>query len=270
MCTESTPRISILVPSFNEALSTIRESLDAIRCQTFQDFECLVIDESTDPAKAEAIKDLCARDGRFYYIHPDSRLGLAASLNLGLQISKGEFIARCDSDDVCLPNRLELQVNYLERHPEIGVLGGFMQIINDNGQVTGLRTYPIEHTDIERSMMVTNAMGHPTIMFRRDLPNRFGGYDPAYKFSEDLELWLRWLNVGVKFANLPETLLKYRQQVTIRHPDHWRFNLMARKRHYNQHRLFIRTLGIIGVALWSKIPNLIQDRLFKLIIFKRK
>ena len=240
---KTAPKVTILLPSFNEALAVIGESLGAIRCQTFSDFECLVIDESTDPAKALAIQEECARDSRFHYLHPDSRLGLAGSLNLGLQFAKGVLIARCDADDICLPNRLELQVQYLENHPEVGVLGGTIQIIDNTGCVTGSRTYPLMHADIESSMMLTNAMAHPTIMFRRDLPAQYGFYDPTFRYCEDLELWLRWLNAGIQFANLPDTLLKYRKQVTIRHSDHWWFNLMARKRHYCKRRLMLRTAG---------------------------
>ena len=264
------PKVSILIPSFNEAPATIRESLDAIKAQIFQDYECLVIDESTDPVKAMAIQDECANDPRFRYLHPDYRLGLAGSLNLGLGLARGAFLARCDADDISLPDRLDLQVQYLDNHPEVGVLGGAMEIIDDNGCTTGLRAYPLRHEDIESSMMLTNAMAHPTVMFRRDLPERYGAYDPAFKFSEDLELWLRWLNAGVRFANLPDTLLKYRQQVTSRHSDNWRFNLMARKRHYNKRRLLLRTAGIVGVAVWSRIPKPMQEYLFRAVMFSRK
>ena len=270
MLPDTAPRVSILVPSFNEAPATIAESLNAIRCQTFVDFECLVIDESTDPAKALAIQQECARDSRFQYLHPNSRLGLAGSLNLGLRQAKGTFIARCDADDVCLPDRLELQVHYLVKFPDVGVLGGAMQIMDDAGCGTGLRTYPLRHKDIESSMMLTNAMAHPTVMFRRDLPERYGAYDPTFKYSEDLELWLRWLNAGVKFANLPDTLLRYRQQVTTRHIDNWRFNLMARKRHYNRRRLILRTVGIVGIVVWSRIPKPLQEYLFRVVMFRSK
>jgi glycosyltransferase involved in cell wall biosynthesis len=264
------PKVSILVPSFNEAPATITESLLAIRNQTFRDFECLVIDESTDPAKAAAIQTECALDPRFRYIHPDSRLGLAGSLNLGLATANGALIARCDADDVCLPNRLDLQVQFLQEHPNIGILGGTMDIIDETGRTTGHRGYPLKHDDIARTMMLTNAMAHPTVMFRRDLPERFGPYDPTFRFSEDLELWLRWLNAGVRFANLPQTLLKYRQQVTTRSIDHWRFNLLARRRHYSTHHLVLRTAGIAGIAIWSRIPKLLQERLFRAVMFTRK
>jgi glycosyltransferase involved in cell wall biosynthesis len=270
MQSDACPRVSILIPSFNESPSTIGESLGSIRHQTFSDFECLVIDESTDPTKAAAIQRECELDPRFQYLHPESRLGLAGSLNLGLRSARGAFVARCDADDVCLPDRIKLQVHYLDAHPEVGILGGTMQIMDDSGRATGLRTYPLSHEEIESSMMLTNAMAHPTVMFRRDLPERYGAYDPAYKYSEDLELWLRWLNAGVRFANLPDTLLRYRQQVTSRHSDNWRFNLLARKRHFNKRRLVLRTAGILGVALWSRIPKSIQERLFRAIMFRRQ
>lgn len=266
--TES-PLVTILVPSFNEDPATIRESFQAIRQQTWENFECLVIDESSDPIRAEGIRAECHLDSRFKYLRPDTRLGLAGSLNHGLTQSKGLFIARCDSDDICLPNRIALQVEYLLGHPGIGILGGAIEIIDETGVHLGQRSYPLDHDSISSAMMLINALAHPTVMFRRELPEIHGGYDPAFRYSEDLELWLRWLNAGVKFANLPQIILKYRQQFTSRNQLHWAFNRQARLRHFSRQHLVLRTVGLVGIAIWSKIPKQLQERLFRALIFKR-
>lgn len=270
MQNSNSPAVSILVPSFNEDPATVEDSFRGIRDQTWPDFECLVIDESTDPHKAEAIRAECAKDVRFRYIRPDSRIGLAGSLNLGLAQSRGGLIARCDSDDVCLPDRLTLQVRFLEEHPEVGIVGGAMEIIDDSGTAVGFRKYPQTHKAILKSMMFTNAMAHPTVLFRRDITDLFGAYDPAFRYSEDLELWLRWLNAGVIFANLPDTLLKYRQQVTVRHSDNWSYNLKARRRNYSSQYLALRVVGMAGIAVWSVIPASLQEYLFRILMFRRK
>ncbi len=264
------PMITILVPSFNEDRATVSASFQAIREQTCRDFECLVIDESTDPARAESILSECSLDQRFRYIHPESRLGLAGSLNLGLAQARGRLIARCDSDDLCLPNRLELQRDFLQDHPEIGIVGGAIEIIDEACQTKGYRAYPLDHASIASAMMMVNAMAHPTVMFRRELPELHGSYDPAFLCSEDLELWLRWLNRGVRFANLPQVILKYRQQSTIRNQAHWKFNRLARRRHFSRKHIVLRTAGLVGITIWSRIPSCIQERLFRILLFKRK
>lgn len=266
----NTPTVSILVPSFNEDPVTVENSFQGIREQTWSDFECLVIDESTDPQKAEAIRAECKKDARFRYIRPESRVGLAGSLNIGLAQARGSLIARCDSDDVCLPNRLTLQVHFLEKHPEVGIVGGAMEIIDDSGNTTGFRKYPQTHNAISKSMMFTNAMAHPTVLFRRSIVDLFGAYEPAFRYSEDLELWLRWLNAGVIFANLPNTVLKYRQQVTVRHGDNWSYNLKARWRNYSSQHWVLRIAGMLGVAVWSTIPASLQENLFRVLLFRRK
>lgn len=266
----NSPLVSILIPTFNENPDTIALSFQSIRNQTWQDFECLVIDESTDGDKAEAIRRECELDDRFTYIHPESRLGLAGSLNLGLAQARGNLIARCDSDDICLPDRMDAQVSFLENHPEVGIVGGSVEIVDDAGASAGFRHYPCSHKAIYSSMMLTNAMAHPTVMFRKSIADSFGTYDPKFRYAEDLELWLRWLNAGVQFRNLQQVLLKYRQQTTTREIENWRYNLRARVRHYSYTHLLARTLGIVGIAIWSRIPPPLQERLFRVLLFRRQ
>jgi glycosyltransferase involved in cell wall biosynthesis len=229
-----------------------------------------VIDESTDPRKAEAIQKACTLDARFHYIHPPTRIGLPASLNLGLSMANGSLIARFDSDDICLPDRLKLQVEFLDNHPEIGIVGGSVEIIDDSGKTQGIRSYPQTHHEIFSKMMLTNAMAHPTVTFRKAISDTRGSYDETFRFSEDLELWLRWLNCGVAFANLPQILVKYRQQETRRNPLHWSFNLQARRRHFTSQYFFRRLLGIAAVSTWTLLPARLQESLFRMLIFKSK
>jgi glycosyltransferase involved in cell wall biosynthesis len=263
------PRVSVVVPCFNEAPELIRESLGSLRAQSFTDFECLVIDESTQPELAEACRAECARDTRFTYVHPSGRLGLAASLNLGVELSRGEYVARFDSDDICLPERLTLQVRFLDDHPEIGVLGGAMDIINESGQTIATRLYPCESTAVEWRMQVTNAIAHPTVMARRQVFEQHGHYDSSFRFSEDLELWLRWLNAGVTFANLPQVLIRYRQNSTNRSSTHWKYNLRARRRHLSANLLPHRLVGMIVILAWMAFPDRLKDQLFRKIVFYR-
>ena len=268
MTNTNSPTVSVIVPSFNENPDTIYSSLQSLRNQTWSDFECMVIDESTDPGKAEAVRSECTRDIRFHYVRPESRIGLAASLNLGILKAKANLIARFDADDICMPQRLALQVAFLHKHPEIGVLGGSMEIIDNAERPVGCRNYPLSHKAIETAMMTTNAIAHPTVMFRRSVSEMHGAYDSNFRFSEDLDLWLRWLNAGVRFANLPDILLKYRQQYTHRNASNWDYNLMARRRNFTSKHMMHRMAGILGIAIWSKLPVSLQERFYRIAMFK--
>lgn len=263
------PRVSVVVPSFNEPAPVIRQSLASVAAQTFDDFECLVVDDSTDAQAAATCRALCEQDVRFRYLRPEQRLGLAGSLNLGIAQARGELIARFDSDDLCLPDRLAQQVAFMAANPEVDVLGGGLEIIDEGGRTLAFRSYPPTHDEIERRIHFTTTIAHPTVIMRRRVIDAAGGYDPAFRFAEDLDLWLRLLNRGARFANLPEVLVRYRQQNTRRSPRHWRFNLRARTRNFGLRRLPQRLLGLAAIALWISLPDAVQERLFHRLVLRR-
>ncbi len=105
-------------------------------------------------------------------------------------------------------------------------------------------------------------------MFRRELVEQFGGYDASFRYSEDLDLWLRWLNRGVRFANLEYILVRYRQQNTRRHPRHWRYNLRARVRNFSRHDLLRRMAGISCITVWAALPAPVQEMVFRAILLR--
>jgi glycosyltransferase involved in cell wall biosynthesis len=223
------PRVTIVVPSFNEAADVLRESLDSVAAQTMGDFECLVIDESTRPESAAACRALCERDSRFRYVHPNTRIGLAASLNLGLSLARAPLIARFDADDICLPYRLERQVAFLEAYPDVDVLGGGLEIFTAEAGTIAIRDYPVDPQTIERRFHTTTPIAHPTVMMRKSVVDRFGGYDTSFCFAEDLDLWLRLINRGVCFANLPDVVVQASdvESFTL---EAWRANFITSKR----------------------------------------
>lgn len=264
------PLVTVVVPSFNEAPHVVRASLESIRNQTFSNFECIVVDESTIPELAEACKSVCAEDPRFIYVHPVERLGLPQSLNLAISRARSPLIARFDSDDVCVPERLALQVAFMEAHPEISVVGGALDIINSDGQVLAHRRYPESSIEISKGMQLTTTIAHPTVMFRRKAIEQYGGYNPDFRFSEDLDLWLRWMNAGLGFANMPQVLVQYRQNNTRRNPRHWRYNLRARTSNFSPNYFALRILGIACIATWAILPHVFQEQIFKFLILHRR
>jgi len=267
---ESLPLVTIVVPSFNEASHIVRASLESIRAQTFTDFECIVVDESTRPELADACRIVCSEDARFTYLHPTERLGLASSLNLAISMARGSLIARFDSDDICMPDRLALQVAFLSAHPEISVVGGALYIMRSDGQMIGRRSYPEGSVKIAKCMQLTNAIAHPTVMFRKVAVEQHGGYNQNFRSAEDLELWLRWMNAGLNFANLPQVLVRYRQDNTNRDQQNWEFNLRARRANFSRHYVLRRAFGIACIAIWSVVPNAAKEQIFKALIFQRR
>lgn len=260
--------VSVIIPTFNETGATLEASFGSLTAQTFGDFECLVVDESTDPALALVCTQLCARDPRFRYLRPTARVGLAGSLNLALSEARGVFIARFDGDDICHPDRLATQVAFLETHPEVGVVGCAMRIIDHRGEARAFRAYPLTHQQIARRMQVTNAMAHPTVMIRATVFSAHGAYNPAAAV-EDLDLWLRLLNRGVRFANLEDALLSYRQISSHRGPSNWRGNLRARVHNFSLQLLPMRLAGLAIVALWSVTPRAVRQALYDRVMLRQ-
>ncbi len=268
--TASTPLVSVIIPSFNEPPEVVRASLESVRNQTFRDFECIVVDESTRPELADACREVCEEDPRFIYLHPAERLGLPRSLNLALSKSRGRLIARFDSDDICAAERLALQVDYLQAHPEISVVGGCLDVIDESGVKTAHRKYPERPADVAKGMQWTTAVAHPTVMYRKLAYESYGGYNPDFRFAEDLDLWLRWLNAGLKFANLPQVLVHYRQIHTRRDPRHWRCNLHARVSNFSGGYPIRRVIGIGCIAIWIALPAFAQEYMFRALILRRQ
>lgn len=266
----SNPLVTVVVPSFNETPHVVRASLESIKNQTFSRFECIVVDESTNPELAKACQSVCAEDPRFIYLHPTERIGLPNSLNLAISQARGRVIARFDSDDVCMSERLALQVAFLDAHPEISVVGGALNIISDEGRVVAHRRYPEDSVKIAKGMQLTTTIAHPTVMFRREAIEQYGGYNPDFRFAEDLDLWLRWMNAGLSFANLPQVLVHYRQDNTRRSQLHWRYNLRARTSNFSSRYSILRILGIACIATWAALPTVVQEHIFKFLILHRR
>ena len=206
------PAVSVLLP-FRNAAPTLDAAIASIAAQTFPDLELLLIDNgSTD--ESPAIAGGWAAGTERVHLVLEPTVGIAYALNTGLRHAQGGYIARMDADDVCLPQRLAAQVAYLDTHPDIGVLGTRTAFTTTVARSNGMRDFvdrqnailtPQEHY-VKR--FVDAPLAHPTVMFRRELVERHGRYDTG-ALPEDHELWLRWMDAGVRFAKLPEELLTW-------------------------------------------------------------
>ena len=199
--------VSVLISVYNDT-TYLQQSLESLSAQTFSDFECVVVDDASNAETQLALADYAAKDKRFKIIRNEFNKGLGANLNIALAAATGTYVARMDSDDVCLPDRFKKQVAFLESHPDVTVVGTWASIIDEDNKAVGSRKYPTDHNKIVK-IMWANPMLHPTVMMRRDALKALGGYPPIRR-KQDYALWFRAVRAGWKFANIPEELLLYR------------------------------------------------------------
>ena len=148
---------------------------------------------------------------KFVVLCNEKNLGLTKSLNKGLSIVKGDFIARMDSDDISFPNRFELQLDYMMNHPEVSVLGGGIQEIDENDNWGHLRLYPLDMKGIVKYISKANPLAHPTTFIRRSVFDKGFYYNEKYRKNQDLEFWFRLISKGFVFANLSLPVLYFRR-----------------------------------------------------------
>ena len=148
---------------------------------------------------------------KFAILANEQNKGLALSLNDGIAAATGELIARMDSDDIAMPNRLELEEAYMKAHEDVAILGGGLQEFNDIGTLDKIRLYPLSMKEIKKSIHKASPLGHPTVMFRRSFFDAGYKYSNKYYICEDIELWFKAIADGYIINNLPDILLKFRR-----------------------------------------------------------
>lgn len=201
----NSPNVTVLMPVYNGE-KYIREAIDSILNQTFTDFEFLIInDGSTDQSAAIILSCL---DSRVRLIQNKANMGLISSLNKGLEVAQGKYIARMDADDISHPQRLEKQVRFLGEHLEVGVCGTWLQIFSNFKK--SLWKPPTDYSEIKSQMIFESVIYHPTVMMRASLikKNKLF-YDDDFIHAEDYEFWLR-CSRSFPLANIDEVLLYYR------------------------------------------------------------
>jgi len=199
-------RISVIMPVYNGE-KYLREAVDSILAQTFTDFEFIIVDDGSTDATAQILDSYT--DPRIIRINNRQNVGLSTSLNNGIALAKGEYIARMDADDISLPERFEKQVAFLNCHLSIGVVGSAIQKINDLGEIIGIASLPTDPELMEWVLLFGSPFVHPSVMMRTDVVINLGGYSTKYNAAQDYEFWGRF-SKHTKLANLSECLLFYR------------------------------------------------------------
>lgn len=203
----NSPLVTVLLPVYNR--QSVAKTIDSILAQTFEDFELLVVDNASNDHTVDVVRSYS--DKRIRLIINEENMGQTYSLNRGLSLSQGKYIARIDADDIALPERLEKQYAFLESHADYGLCGCWVQYINDEDKLTLIMKMCQTDEGLRTMQKITCGMYHPAAMMRTSVLRRNNiTYDPSLRMASDYYMWFRIMQYS-KGQNLGEVLLYYRR-----------------------------------------------------------
>ncbi|MEH7381365.1 glycosyltransferase [Bacillus sp. JJ1533] len=230
-------RITVIMATYNCA-KYLDECFTSILNQTYENFVVKIIDDCSSDDTVSFVEKWAQKDKRIQFlgIHEENK-GLTVTLNELLEEVDTELVARMDADDACLPQRFEKQVEFLDAHPNVSIVGTWAEDFDDDGNFIKVRKVPIKHEDIRKMIIKASPMIHPSVMMRTKDVKSIGGYDTRFRVAQDINLWYRFLGAGLTMANIPEIHMKYRVN-----PNH------AKKRSF-KHRMLDAKIRIGGTKL---------------------
>lgn len=229
--------ISVVMSVYNECEEDLRQAIESILCQTYSDFEFIIVNDN--PANLEIqriLQEYMMSDARIRLLENEQNIGLARSLNRAIEKSRGEYIARMDGDDISLPFRLEKELEFLKEN-NLDLVSGLTVIIDEKGcEISANKDDPRqESVDLSRALPVMNQLSHPAALGKRSAFTDVEGYR-NFPSTQDYDIWLRMLTAKKKIGRLGQIVLKYRSR---------RGNITNRKR-YEQHLIdrYVRNMYI--------------------------
>lgn len=204
----SPAKVSVVMSVYNDSCY-LKESVESILNQSFTDFEFILIDDGSTDDSWDILTHYSRSDRRIKVVKNEQNIGLTKSLNKGLELAQGEYIARQDSDDISLPERLRLQTEFLDSHIDVGAIGTGAKIIDEKGQILGFRHVDTDHERLKVFLLINNNFLHSSLMARQQLVKQIGGYNENLRYAQDYALW--WdISEIARLGNLPEPLILLR------------------------------------------------------------
>ncbi len=206
------PKISVILPFYN-AENTLDRAISSINQQVFGDFECILIDNNSSDNSKRIASSWQGRDNRFKLISENMQ-GVMFASNRGCEVATGNYLARMDADDRAYPERIGKQANFLDDHSEYGAVAGLVKHIGDPETTEGFRRFVewsnslTTYTEIYNRRFIEAPIVNPTAMWRKETMSKYGPYLSG-GFPEDYEMWLRWMDRGVRIAKIPEVVLDW-------------------------------------------------------------
>lgn len=262
------PLVSVLMPAYN-AERCIAAAIESILKQTFSDFEFIIIDDGSTDRTLSIIQGYSQKDSRVIVLKNEKNLGICSALNRGLENARGIYLARMDADDWSYPERLKLQLDFLQDHPEVVIVGGTIEVCDQDLRVLNRRSYPLTDEEIRKKILQLNPFAHPATFYRLETAKKVGGYNPHLALVEDYDFYFRAGKLG-EFRNLSQILLKlrtYQASISSQYiSSQARLNLYVRVKAASEYGYptswpdkFFFVLNLLGLLL---VPNRLKFWLF--------
>jgi glycosyltransferase involved in cell wall biosynthesis len=201
------PEVSVVMAVYNER-PYLREAVESILDQTFRKFEFIIVDDGSTDGSADTLEEISKEDSRVRVFHLENQ-GPAGARNYALRHASGRYIAIMDGDDISLPERFEQQVRFLDKNPDVGILGTQVEVVDEHGEHIDYWSHPTDPATIAWRILFNACLIHSSVMMRRSLVSEMGGYAEWATCSHDHELWTRAV-LNTRLTALPQTLLKFR------------------------------------------------------------
>lgn len=241
------PKISVITPVYNGE-KYFNRAIPSILGQTLTDFEWLIVDDGSTDSTPEKLTEIALQDSRIRILSP-GRLGFVGALDYAIDQANSDYIARQDFDDVSYPERLELQVAFLDAHPEVGVVGTGYVVQDENRNERYTRQPPTQHSELLRMMAKCVPFAHTLVAFRKQAWEQVGGYPDVKDGVEDLRMWINFAKHGWQLASIPEIL----GQHWVHPKSFWHQNYQYSQRQRVLAKFQMKAIVDLELPLWMAI-----------------
>lgn len=200
------PKVTVLTSVYNGE-KYLQEAIDSILGQTFKDFEFLIVNDGSTDKTAEILKSY--KDVRIKIVNNEKNIGLTKSLNKGLKLARGKYIARQDADDISLSTRFEEELKFFDKNSNVALVGTDYFLINEKDEIIHRVNCFTENSKLKEKLLEGNQFGHGSIMFKKECIDKVGAYREEFEFAQDFDFYLRIVE-AYDIANIPEPLYKWR------------------------------------------------------------
>ncbi|MBD3282362.1 MAG: glycosyltransferase, partial [Candidatus Portnoybacteria bacterium] len=200
------PKVSIIMSVYNGE-RYLRDAIESILNQSFKDFEFIIINDGSRDSSKKIVQSY--KDPRIVFIENKKNIGLTKSLNKGIKLARGEYVARMDADDISAYNRIEKQVNFLDKNKDYCLVGTTFYYIDENNKVIFKKIVPLTNKEIKKGLVKKNCFAHGSVMIRKKILEKVKGYREEIKYSQDYDLFIR-IAKKCKVRNLKDVLYKWR------------------------------------------------------------
>jgi glycosyltransferase involved in cell wall biosynthesis len=264
--------VSVVVPVFEPHPEFFREAIESLLRQSFSGIEVIIVEDPSSTSGRDILAGI--EDPRIRHIVNAARTSLPRQHNRGLAEARAPFVCRFDADDICEIDRVQRELDFLRAHSSVDVVGSFLTIIDEKARVVGTRRYPTDHESILASLRRYNPIANSTVMFRREVYERFGGWRDSDLPAQDYEWYSRLGAGGARFANLPEPLVRYRlHRASIKSSklrDTIRTTIAVKQMYWTHDMDLVSRAIMLGERLLLWLPARFVLKLFTAIRYGRR